>query len=73
MKSHEVKTQPRKRAVEAIEQHYSPRSVAKLLDLSYETVRNWIKLGRLRVIKTGVAKSSPVLITASELRRFLDR
>lgn len=54
-----------------VEAHYSPETAAALLDRSVETVRGWIKAGRLKVIKTGAAKSAGVLIPESELRRWL--
>ena len=54
-----------------MEPHYSPETVAAMLDKSVETVRGWIKEQRLRKVKVGCAKSGSVLIPESELRRLL--
>lgn len=59
-----------------IEPHYSPETVAALLDKSVETVRGWLKESedgqpRIKRVKLGVAKSASVLIPESELRRWL--
>lgn len=54
-----------------VEAHYSPETAAALLDRSVATIRDWIKDRRLKVIKTGTAKSAGVLIPESELRRWL--
>jgi excisionase family DNA binding protein len=54
-----------------IEPHYSPETVAALLDKTADTVRGWIKSGRMRKVKIGTAKSASVLIPESELRRWL--
>jgi len=54
-----------------IEPHYSPETVAGLLDKTADTVRDWIKSGRMRKVKIGTAKSASVLIPESELRRWL--
>lgn len=55
----------------AIEPMYSPETVAALLDQSPATVRNWLKAGRMRKVKLGTARGSPVRIKESELRRFI--
>lgn len=55
-----------------LEPHYSPETVARMLDQEPSTVRSWLKHGRLKRVKLGAAKSAPVLIAESELRRFLD-
>ena len=54
-----------------IEPHYSPETVAALLDKSVDTVRTWIKAGRLQRVKVGCSKSGSVLISETELRRWL--
>ena len=54
-----------------VEPHYKPETVAALLDRSIETVRGWIKAGRLQTLKLGTAKSATVLVSESELRRWL--
>lgn len=59
-----------------IEPHYSPETVAALLDKSVETVRGWLKESedgqpRIKRVKVGCAKSGSVLIPESELRRWL--
>lgn len=59
-----------------IEPHYSPETVAALLDKSVETVRGWLKESedgkpRIKRVKLGLAKSASVLIPESELRRWL--
>lgn len=54
-----------------VEPHYSPETAAALLDKSVETVRRWIKARRLAVVKTGTSKSASVLISESELVRWL--
>ena len=56
----------------SFERRYSPRTAAALLDVEPSTVRSWIKYGRLPVKKLGTAKSAPVLIKESDLRRFVD-
>lgn len=55
----------------AFERHYSPETAAALLDVEVSTVRSWIKHGRLPVEKLGTAKSAPVRIRESDLRRFV--
>lgn len=55
-----------------VERMLSPETVAALLDVEASTVRGWIKQRRLPVHKLGGAKSSPVRIKESELRRFVD-
>ena len=54
----------------SFERHYSPETAAALLDVETSTVRSWIKHGRLPVEKLGTAKSAPVRIKESDLRRF---
>lgn len=55
----------------AFERRYSPESAAVLLDVEVSTLRSWVKNGRLPVEKLGTAKSSPVRIKESDLRRFV--
>jgi len=55
-----------------IEPHYSVKSVAGILDLSEETVREYIKQKRLQVVKLGRAASAPVRVAESELRRWIN-
>lgn len=55
-----------------IEPRYSPETTAALLDMERSTVRSWIKHGRLKKAKWGLAKAAAVRVTESELRRFLD-
>lgn len=55
----------------SFERHYSPETAAALLDVEVSTVRSWIKHGRMPVEKLGVAKSAPVRIKDSILRRFV--
>lgn len=60
-----------------IEPHYSPETIAALLDKSEKTVRRWLQESeggqpRIKRLKLGVAKSASVLIPESELRRWLN-
>ncbi len=55
----------------SVEPHYSPETVAGLLDRSLETVRGWIKRKRLKTVKLGAARNATVLVPESELRRWL--
>ncbi len=56
-----------------LEPHYSPATAGALLDQSEDTIRGWIKHKRLKVVKLGSKKSSPVRIAESELKKFLSR
>lgn len=46
--------------------------VAKILRVTPQTVRNYIRKGRLAIVKLGDSRSSPVRIRASSLQCFLD-
>jgi len=54
-----------------VECHYTPATVAALLDKPVGTVREWIKAGRLRVVKLGVARQAPTLVPESALVELL--
>jgi hypothetical protein len=54
-----------------VEPHYSPETVAGLLDKSVATVRDWIKQGRMAKVKLGVDAQASVLVAESELRRWI--
>lgn len=55
----------------SIEPLYSPETVAGILDVSVETVREYLAAGRLEKVKLGSAKSAPVRIRESTLRRWM--
>lgn len=55
----------------SIEPHYKPETIAGLLDRSVDTVRDWLKSGRMKTLKLGAARSSTVLVAESELRRWM--
>jgi predicted site-specific integrase-resolvase len=55
----------------AVEPLYTVEQVAGILALEVETVRGYIKARRLPVVKLGVAKSAPVRVCESELRRWI--
>lgn len=55
-----------------IEPRYSAETAAAMLCIEESTVRSWLKHGRLRKAKWGVAKAAAVRITESELKRFLN-
>jgi excisionase family DNA binding protein len=46
--------------------------VAKRLKLSYITVWRWTREGRIKTIKLGQGKKSPVRIPESGLKKFLE-
>ena len=54
-----------------IEPHYKPETIAGLLDRSVNTVRDWLKSGRIKTVKLGPARSATVLVAESELRRWM--
>jgi hypothetical protein len=54
-----------------IELRYSAETIGAMLDISPDTVRDWIKHGRLKKCKWGLARSAPVRVAESELVRFL--
>ncbi len=55
----------------AVEPLYSPETIAGILDLEVETVRQYLADGRLPKIKLGTAKSAPVRVSESALRRWI--
>ena len=55
-----------------LEPHYSVETVAALLDKEPETVRKWIKLGRLRVRKFGASRQASVRVPESELIKLME-
>lgn len=56
------------RSVECL---YSPETVAGILELEVETVREYLSSGRLPKVKLGTARGAPVRVAESELRRWL--
>jgi excisionase family DNA binding protein len=46
--------------------------VAERLKLSYITIWRWTREGRIKTIKLGQGKKSPVRIPESELKKFLE-
>lgn len=56
------------RSVECL---YSPETVAGILELEVETVREYLSSGRLPKVKLGTAKGSPVRVAESDLRRWI--
>ncbi len=56
-----------------IEPMYSLRTAAALLDLSDDTIEEWIKSGRLKKVKLGRTRQAPVRILESELRKVVIR
>lgn len=55
----------------SIEPMYSPETVAQILEITVETVREYLASGRLRKVKLGTAKCSPVRVKDSDLRRWV--
>ena len=49
----------------------SVEEVAKLLDVSHETVRYWYRQGKLRGFKKG-GRTSPIRITTESVERYLE-
>lgn len=54
-----------------VEPLYSPEQVAGLLSVTVPTVREYLAAGRLKSVKLGTAKGSPVRVPESELRRWI--
>jgi excisionase family DNA binding protein len=54
-----------------LERLYTIREVARLLGLSYITVWQWIRKGKLKAVKLGTSPKAPVRIPESEVRRLL--
>jgi hypothetical protein len=54
-----------------IEPHYSLKTAAALMDKPLVTLRGWVKRGLIKKVKLGPEKSSSVVISESELRRWL--
>lgn len=56
------------RSVECL---YSPETVAGILELEVETVREYLASGRLVKTKLGTARGAPVRVAESDLRRWI--
>jgi len=54
-----------------IEPHYSVQTVATLLDRPVETVRGWLRLGRLSSVKLGLARQSACPVPESAVIKLL--
>jgi excisionase family DNA binding protein len=51
-----------------VEKLYRVREVAQMLGFGYSTVRRWIKLGRIRVVRVG----NQYRIPESEVKRLIE-
>lgn len=56
----------------AIEQHYSPKTLAEILDCSTETLRRAAAAGQLRSVRVGADRRYPESAVNEWLRRHSD-
>jgi excisionase family DNA binding protein len=54
-----------------VEKLYTLHEVARLLGLSYITVWQWVKKGKVKAFKIGTSPKAPVRIPESELIKLL--
>lgn len=52
--------------------HYSVKDIAKILSVNPETVRRWVRDGKIKAEPIGTNRKKGFKITKEELKNFLD-